>query len=143
MSDLFHPQEGRKAKLDLITGRDSTVLISKLFLFKSNTVISGTSTYAGLTLANFSGYAEISLTSADFAAPGLDGDDAICLSLLKTFTHDGGGTANIIYGLGIRSAHVAPKLLYAKRFAAPLSLSVLGDFVPVQVRLREGQYPIT
>ena len=91
------------------------------------------------TVATFSGYAAQAPT---FGAAAIDGNgnakaDASALS----FTHNGGGTANSIYGWYMVDTGTGV-VCQAERFAAaPLSFAVSGDDVTVTPHLYGG--PVT
>lgn len=79
----------------------STALSSySLFLFKSNSTPDVNTVFTDLTEADFSGYGRVGLGS--FTAP-TEVDETVTAAAvtLATFTHNGGGTDNDIYGWGV------------------------------------------
>ena len=98
----------------------------QLFLFQDPTTIDRTLVDADITEADFSGYGAESVV---YGAPEQDiGGEWVRIMPSKVFAHNGGGTANTIWGWGARdisSSHI----WWAKIFdAAPVTFATAGDF---------------
>lgn len=91
----------------------------KMILFKNNlTPVPGT-VFANLTEANFSGYASGPVT---WGTPFTDGaGKAVMIGTTITFTHNGGGTPNDIYGYAILTQDItlAWFIICAERLSSP------------------------
>lgn len=129
------PNVGRIFELDTLIGTIGPNL--ELRLFKSNTTPTTSSVYADFTEADFSGYAQqppVFGTPATIDGNGNAKSDAPAL----TYTHNGGATANNVYGYYVVDT-TGPELLWAERFAsAPLSFAALGDNVVITPHWYDG-----
>lgn len=109
--------------LDGLTGSSELYQIG---LFQNNHVPILTDTIASYTPATFSGYSGLSslLWGSAFVNGATQGEsDAPPVS----WTHNGGGTSNTIYGVYVVST--IGNLAYAERFSAPIVMSVAGDMI--------------
>jgi hypothetical protein len=112
---------------EILNGMVSANLLKRMRLFQNNHTPVNSDTYASYTEATFSGYSGYQniVWGSAFINGSTQGEiDATQL----TWTHNGGGTANTIYGVYITDA--SDNLLYAERFPAPLTLASSGDAVP-------------
>lgn len=119
---LNFPDAGENLVLDMIVNKTAAQnLILKLF--KSNTTPAESDTAATYTEADFSGYAAITLTGASWNAAS-SGSNSYAQ---QTFTCNGGGVSNSIYGYYVVQAS-SGILLYSERDAsAPFTLTNNGD----------------
>lgn len=126
LSAVKYPDVGVVAMCDHLT---TAIDPAEIKLFKNNyTPVAGT-TLANLTEADFSGYASVVLAGWTAAAIGAGGR-AYSQADLVTFAHNGGVTANSIYGYWVVDS--GGTLLWAERFAtAPITMSGLGDSIVV------------
>lgn len=133
MSFLVVPDEGEKALLNLLRGGGMAGVTVKLKLFKSNTTPTQATVLADFTEADFSGY---NYATPSFGAATTDGSNkgVIQDSAARVFTHNGGGTANTVYGYYIEDT-TNGKLLWAERFDASQSVSANGDNISVTAKL--------
>lgn len=120
------PVVGRQPLLNYLIGALGDSLGVNLHLFKSNiTPANGDvlSDYTSPHEADFGGYAPIAIANIDWSAAGLDGSDrAFSTAPLQTFTQDGGGSSNTIYGYFVTDSTDAD-LLWAERDpAAPVTV---------------------
>lgn len=98
--------------------------LKTLKLFKNDHVPVVGDGNGNYTEANFSGYASVALGDWNAAILNdddkgeIDGDPA-------TFTHNGGGTSNTVYGAYV--VNNAGDVVYAERFAAPRVMASNGD----------------
>lgn len=123
---LMFPNTGENLVLEMIVNKTAPQNLV-LKLFSSNTTPSETDTAGTYTEATFSGYAAITLTGASWGAAA-SGSIAYAQ---QTFTHNGGGTSNSIYGYFVVQA-TSGTLLYAERDAsAPFTLANNGDNVKI------------
>jgi len=100
--------------------------LARIRLFKNNKTPAYTDVYADYTDADFSGYTGYAalVWGASFINGSNQGEiDATPV----TWTHNGGGTSNTIYGIFVTDG--ANNLIYAERFPAPVSMSANGDSI--------------
>lgn len=98
-----------------------------LRLYQNNIVPADTDTAATYTEATFSGYAPITLSGATWGTP-TNGSIAYPQ---QTFTHDGGGTSNNIYGYYVTQV-TSGTLVYSERDpAAAFLIANLGDNIKI------------
>lgn len=123
---LLVPDEGENAILEMITNKTAPQNLV-LRLFQSNTTPAETDTAATYTEATFSGYAAITLTGASWGTPSA-GSIAFAQ---QTFTHNGGGVSNAIYGYYVTQA-TSGKLIFAERDAtAPVTIANNGETIKI------------
>lgn len=84
--------------------------------------------------ADFSGY--LVNTLGVWGAPYVNGDgDAQSDEAFWTFMHDGGSTANDIYGYFVRSTVASSDALFAERFAGgPIVMAEAGQTITIKLR---------
>jgi len=123
-------QQGDVATLDRLR-LDGDTLKTRC-LFKNDHVPDPTDVNANYTEANFSGYASQALGTWNAAFLNTDDKGEIDADP-KTFTHNGGGTANTVYGAMVKDDN--GDVMYAERFDAPRVLSANGDSITYTARL--------
>lgn len=133
------PNEGevQALKNDVAAGG---VQPTNLALFKSNTTPTAATVWADLTIANFSGYMTGTPTWGTVATDG-SGKASVASSTV-TFTHNGGGTSNDVYGWVLYySIPLGATIIRAiERFSdAPVSFASNGDSRSVKVTLKDFQ----
>lgn len=122
---LMFPNTGENLVLEMIVNKTAAQNLV-LKLFSSNTTPSETDTAGTYTEATFSGYAALTLTGASWGAAS--GSIAYAQ---QTFTHNGGGVSNSIYGYFVVQA-TSGILLYSERDgSAPFTLTNNGDNVKI------------
>lgn len=122
---LLFPNSGENLVLEMIVNKTAAQNLV-LKLFSSNTTPSETDTAGTYTEATFSGYAAITLTGASWGAAS-----TTIAYAQQTFTHNGGGVSNSIYGYFVVQV-TSGTLLYAERDAsAPFTLTNNGDNVKI------------
>lgn len=95
-------------------------------LFKNNHVPADTDTAADYTTADFSGYpGPVGLIWG--SAFVNDADQGEVDAAQVDWEHNGGGTANLIYGVFVISG--TGHLVYAERFDAPISMAAPPDAI--------------
>jgi hypothetical protein len=106
---------------------DTTVaanLLYRIRLFKNNRVPAFSDTIADYVEADFSGYT--GGTALAWGAAFINGASQGEIDASQiSWTHTGGATANLIYGIYVTD--VTGALMYAERFPAPSSMSSIGD----------------
>ena len=124
---LLVPDVGENLILAMIVNKTAPQdLVLKLY--SSNTTPAETDTAGTYTEATFSGYSAITLTGATWGSPGAG---SITYGSQQTFTHNGGGVSNSIYGYFVVQS-VSGTLLYAERDgSAPFTLTNNGDNVKI------------
>lgn len=113
-----------KLKTEVYAGAD-------VVLFTAPTSFSRATAYSDLTLANFSGYTNEGLTLSDVAING-DGKAEMTADQV-TFAHDGGGTANTVYGYAIART-IDNKLFWIELFDDPKNMEEEGDVIKITPR---------
>lgn len=92
-------------------------------LFKNDVTPTVATILANLTVADFSGYANATLA---WGTPFINGSDKGEIDATQlTWTHNGGGTSNTIYGFYVVNA-AETILIYAERFPAPILMGTSG-----------------
>lgn len=109
--------------------QDNTQLMGVLRLYQNDPTISNTSIAGDFTEANFSGYTawNFNQTGSTWPAASSPGSgQAHSVHADVDFTHDGGATANDIYGAYITDS--AGALIAAKRYSlAPFNIATVGQ----------------
>ena len=104
-----------------------------LRLFKNNITPSSISVIGDFTEADYSGYAGV--TTVSFAsATEVSNKAQITDAAARGFTHNGGGTANTVYGYYYESG--SGKLILAEAFSSPVTMASFGDNVSVQLTVK-------
>ena len=131
---------GEKLLLDAAVGKVAAANL-KLKLFKNDVTPSHESTTATFTEANFTGYAEITLTTTSWNAGVAGTGTGTALAnkasidyVQQTFTMGVPGTTNVIYGYYITDT-AGTTLLGAERFAASQSMALSGDSIKITPKL--------
>ena len=131
MSALVVPDEGEKRMLDcMVNGYGSTGW--RLALFQNNLTPGPSTVFADLTLATFSGYAEV--TPAFGAATTVSDKGQTEDTFQRTFVCDGGGIGNTIYGYVVYDALVNV-ILWAERFDFSVVMTTNGNTIRVTTKL--------
>lgn len=106
-----------------------------LKLFKNNATISASTVLADLTEADYSGY--LSQTIGAWTTPAADGSSRKYTeaTAVLTFAHDGGGTANTIYGWYLIDT-LSGDLLAVHKFDTPVVMDDATDTIDARPRLR-------
>jgi len=125
---LVLPNQGEQITLEALVGKTAGQNL-KLKLFKSNTTPAEADTEATYTEADFTGYAEITLTAANWTytagAPG-HVDYA-----QQTFTSSAGSQSQSVYGYYLTQVTSA-KLVWVERFSdGPYVIVNNGDAIKV------------
>lgn len=107
----------------------------RLVLFQNNYNPVPGSVLANLTLATFSGYAPGNVVNGAVAING--GGIAQMSAGTVTFTHNGGGVANTIYGYAVID-NANNVLIWAERFAAQRSMGANGDSISITLTFTLG-----
>lgn len=131
---LIVPEEGQKKLLDMLVGATGFTGV-RLRLYKNNYTPVAGSVYSSFTEADFSGYAGV--TPSFSAATIVNGKGNIQDSAARDFTHNGGGTANTVYGYYVVESG-STKILWAERFPSPLLMSVGGDKITITLSFSMG-----
>lgn len=127
---LVVPDAGEIPMLDAVTA----ALGLKLRLYKNNYTPSQSTVIGDFSgnEANFSGYA--AATPAMGASSTISHKATSVDAATRTFTHNGGGTANTIYGYYVTDAG-ATIVYWAERLPAPVTMGSNGDTINVTLQL--------
>jgi hypothetical protein len=117
-------QQGDVAILDRL--RLDGQALHTLHLYQNNHTPSPTDVNGSYTEATFSGYGAVLLGTWTAAFVNGSGQGEIDAAM-ATFTHNGGGTANTIYGAYVTDQ--AGDVVYAELFPAPQVMSSLGNSI--------------
>lgn len=101
-------------------------------LFQNDYEPGSSTVLADLTVATFTGYAEVDSTTWGGAFQNADGDAQVIPPVIATFTATGSTIGNTVYGFYVVDA-AGTALLWAERFDAPVGFNSNGDtysFVP-------------
>ena len=123
---LLVPDVGENLILEMIVNKTAAQNLD-LWLFQSNTTPAEGDTLATYTEATFSGYAEIALTGASWGAAS----GGTIAYAQQTFTHDGGGTSNSIYGYLLQQTTSTTLLWVERDGSAPFTMDTNGDNIKV------------
>lgn len=106
-----------------------------LKLFQNNATISASTVLADLTEADYSGY--VAQGIATWTTPQADGSNRKYTesTTVKTFAHDGGGTANTIYGWYLIDSN-SGDLLAVHKFDTPVVMDDATDTIDARPRLQ-------
>lgn len=113
-----------------------------VILFQNDVDLDDPLILSDLVEANFSGYARVHPTWPAASDPG--NGDAASLSPACVWTHDGGGTANTIYGIAVVNddGGFGTVLIDVYKFPAAITMALAGDNISRQLRELQGQYPL-
>ena len=100
-------------------------------LFTAPTSITRDLVHGDLTLATFSGYTGEGLILSSVTING-DGKAEMTGDQV-TFAHDGGGTANTVYGYAV-TKYVDSKLFWIELFETPKEMAEEGDVIKITPR---------
>lgn len=136
MSDPVIPDATLIEDVDLLHARDSAW---RVMLFKNDIEPDEDTEYDDLEEADFSGYARVtpSFGSAEVTDHVARSDADLCI-----FTHDGGGTANDIYGaalLDVTGGTPYPEVI-ARFDGDPITMEALHDKIKVAISDLLRQY---
>jgi len=125
---LLVPQQGEGIALEALAGKTAGQnLILKLF--KSNTTPGATDTEATYTEANFTGYAAITLTAANWVTT--PGNPSSMAYAQQTFTSSAGAQNQPVYGYYLIQVS-SGKLVWAERFTdGPYTIVNNGDAIKI------------
>ena len=126
MSTPVFTNEGEKRILDFLTAGMSRACM----LFKNNYTPVAASVFADFTDADFSGYSAGGAALSYAAATTNGGGQSQSLATQVSFSHNGGGTANDIYGYAIYDS-VSSKILKAERFDTLINMAASGDVIKI------------
>lgn len=135
---VVYPYEGRERDLSTILANSG---IYVLRLFQNDISPDVDTVLTDFDDADFSGYASVTLTLSAIFRNG--DDNAETVALLAQFAHNGGGTANDIYGWYLTNmAGGIEALVYCERFGdAPRVMDTLGDIINVTPSIAQGDCP--
>lgn len=102
-----------------------------IVLFTAPTSFTRATVHGDLTLATFSGYTSEALTLSSVSING-DGKAEMTGDQV-TFAHDGGGTANTVYGYAV-TRYIDSKLFWIELFEAPKEMAEEGDVIKITPR---------
>lgn len=123
---LNFPNTGENIALGVLVNKTAAQDLV-LRLYQNNIVPADTDTAATYTEATFSGYAPITLTGSSWGAP----TNGSISYAQQTFTHNGGGTSNNIYGYYVTQV-TSGTLVYSERDpAAAFLIANLGDNIKI------------
>jgi len=137
MAVVYTYEAKEKSLNDLL----STLQTFQMRLFQNDFTPDNDSVDADFDQCDFSGYNQIGPT---WGAVLPDGDgNAATIALVCVFAHDGGGTANDVYGWYLIGDEGGPTIvLYAERFGdAPRVMDTLGDVISITPTMIQGSCP--
>lgn len=116
--------EGRILALEDILN-DSTYW--RFVLFQSMAVVTAAAIYTDIVQATFSGY---TVATPAFGVVTLDGANrASSVAPYMEFAHDGGGTANDVYGYALVDIDTTTLLFFEFFSGGPKTMQFLGDTI--------------
>lgn len=121
------PNEGAIEQLGDLKALEASY---KIRLFKNNFAPVVGSVAADFTVCDFSGYAQVALVDGAIAINGAG--KAEMTAAAAVFSHNGGATANTVYGWYIIDT-VTNKVRWASLFAAPRTMGAAGDSITVSL----------
>jgi len=131
MSNLIVPDTGKIAMAKVIIQAHQ---IAKIDLFQNNYTPDHAASLGLLTVANFAGYAQQTLTTP-VVSPVLDGTNRAFITWDPvTFTRSGGPN-NTIYGYYVTDD--AGNLLWVERFDSPVPVNADGVFLTLTPKLTD------
>ena len=123
---LLVPDVGENLVLEMIVNKTAAQNLV-LKLFQSNTTPAEGDTAGTYTEATFSGYSAATLTGASWGAAS-GGSIAYAQ---QTFTHNGGGVSNSIYGYYITQSVSGTLFLAERDGSGPFTLVNTGDNIKI------------
>lgn len=113
----------------------------RVILFKNDITPDADTVFADLTECDFSGYSR-QVPSFGSITTGVDGR-AVMTAAPVLFVHDGGGTANDVYGAALIDADSGSEVILSieRLPSPPEALSAVGDSVTVTIVAKERQEP--
>jgi len=135
---VIYPFDGKEDHLQRIIDSSATVEIR---LFKNNFTPDNDTVFGDFDECDFSGYGWV---GSGYGAITENGDgNAETVLALCSFAHDGGGTANDVYGWWMTAPHGgANDVWFCERFAdAPRTMATLGDIINVTPAITQGDCP--
>jgi hypothetical protein len=125
---LVVPNGGEVIALSYLVNK-STPENLVLCLFKSNTTPGETDTVSTYTEADFTGYANVTLTGSSWTVTG--GAPSSATYAQQTFTSSAGSQSQNVYGYFLKRA-TSGDLVYAERFSdGPYNIVNSGDAIKV------------
>jgi len=136
---VVYAYEGKEVALEAIQAAYS---VGVLTLFQNDIDPDNDSVYADFEFADFSGFAPVQPPTWGVTVPNVDGN-AQQTALVCSFAHNGGGTANDIYGWAYLYYNGGtPYLAFAERFDdAPRVMSGIGDVINITPAMTQGSCP--
>ena len=125
---LLLPNQGEQIALEAFVGKTAGQNLV-LRLFQSNTTPAETDTEATYTEANFTGYAAVTLTAANWSFAA--GEPSTLSYAQQTFTSTAGSQNQSVYGYYLTQV-TSGKLVYSERFTdGPYTIVNNGDAIKV------------
>lgn len=121
------PNAGKKKLLELAVKETSPENFS-LRLFKNDYTPVAGSVAGDFTVADFTGYANATLTRASWGS-ATTADPSVIAYAAQTFTMSG-GSAQTIYGYYVVGA-TSGTILWAERFSSAITLALTGDNISI------------
>lgn len=129
---LVVPDQGEIRLLDMLINAVGMTNV-RLRLYKAiSPALSQDTVYADFTIANFSGYADV--TPAMGAASTVSHKGKIVDGSVRNFTHNGGGTSNTVLGYYVVDTGTS-KVLWAEAFSSSQSMANNGDNIAITLAL--------
>jgi len=130
---VYFPNVGERTVLGgLVYYLNNIGSYSRIRLFKNNLTIDQNTVLADFTEADFSGYAEVSRNT--WTTPATDSDgNAYTQCASAVFQHNGGVTANTIYGWYLIDGN--GDLVLGEKFAASKSMSTISDIITIAPKI--------
>lgn len=124
---LLVPNAGKAALLTMLV-KDTSPEAFSLRLYKNDYTPVNGSVAGDFTVADFTGYANVTLARASFGT-ATSADPSVITYAQQSFTCSG-ASSNTIYGYYVVGA-TSGTILWAERFASARTVTVSGDIVKV------------
>ena len=136
-SGLTLPNEGKMRLMDRLFGRANSQRNLSLRLFKNNLALAAEANLEDFTVANYSGYADQSITYTGWPSAVLNQSNRGQCShaSTNTFTHNGGSVPNAVYGYVVHEDGLA---LWAEKLPQAKSINQSNPFCYVRPRYEIG-----
>ena len=132
MGTLLVSKQGEQLMLEAISNKTAPQALV-LCLFKNDVTPTDDFTEANVTVANFTGYADIPLTAASWT--WTTGDPSYIAFAQQTFTSSAGSQNQPIYGYYVKQT-TSGKYVWGERFAdGPYTIVNNGDAIKVTPKL--------